>query len=296
MPRIEFSNTDLLQQLDLETVAGIRSMFDDKTNTTDCFGDSEGRGVCLAASSLLRHLTIGKVVRQCQPSGNAAFRLVPHGLKSRSSYRLMSKKCLERSDWARIKARARDTREQSESSRKSVRKESVSRSLVSSPSCINLLKNASVPKLQIGIIFLDFLHLCEEIPTSPKVGQVGLLFLRDRQSRNIVDFLSIFLCMTKQMSNCSFKILVKYCKEKNISMTAYSPLGSRGLVKLLNKTEEIPDMLQNDVRIQENIQLFNWELKSEDMKKLTNLDLGEAGRICDFSFFKGIQQHVEFPF
>ncbi|KOC61816.1 Alcohol dehydrogenase [NADP(+)] [Habropoda laboriosa] len=127
------------------------------------------------------------------------------------------------------------------------------------------------------------------------------------------------------------KQLVKYCKEKNIPMTAYSPLGSRGLVKLLNKTEEIPDMLQNDVvckiakeygkssaqillryivqnkiivipkstnpqRIEENIQLFNWELKSEDMEKLKNLDLGEAGRICDFSFFKGIEQHVEFPF
>ncbi|CAK9827548.1 Aldo-keto reductase family 1 member A1 [Anthophora retusa] len=127
------------------------------------------------------------------------------------------------------------------------------------------------------------------------------------------------------------KKLVKYCKEKNIPVTAYSPLGSRGLVKLINKTEEIPDMMQNDVvrtiakkyekspaqillryivqngfvvipkstnsqRMKENIQIFNWELKPEDMEKLRNLDLDEAGRICDFTFFKGIEKHVEYPF
>ncbi|CAK9820144.1 Dihydrodiol dehydrogenase 3 [Anthophora quadrimaculata] len=127
------------------------------------------------------------------------------------------------------------------------------------------------------------------------------------------------------------KKLVKYCKEKNIPVTAYSPLGSRGLVKLINKIDEIPDMMQNDVvrtiakkyekspaqillryivqngyvvipkstnaqRMKENIQIFNWELKPEDMEKLRNLDLDEAGRICDFTFFKGIEKHVEYPF
>ncbi|KAK1129510.1 hypothetical protein K0M31_019232 [Melipona bicolor] len=127
------------------------------------------------------------------------------------------------------------------------------------------------------------------------------------------------------------KHLVEFCRKQNIPVTAYSPLGTRGLVKLLNKLEEISDMLQNDVvleiakthkkspaqillrfivqngiavipkstnsqRIKENIQLFSWELESEDMEKLSNLDLQEAGRICDFTMFKGIKRHPEYPF
>lgn len=102
-------------------------------------------------------------------------------------------------------------------------------------------------------------------------------------------------------------------------------------MKLLKKSEEISDMLQDDVvleiaknyekspaqillrfiiqneiavipkstnsqRIKENIQLFGWKLKSEDMEKLSNLDLGEAGRICDMTMFEGIKRHPEYPF
>ncbi len=127
------------------------------------------------------------------------------------------------------------------------------------------------------------------------------------------------------------KHLVEFCKKQNIPITAYSPLGTRGFVKLLKKSQEIPDMLQDNVvleiaknykkssaqillrfivqngiavipkstnsqRIKENIQLFSWELQPEDMEKLSNLDLHEAGRICDFIMFKGIKRHPEYPF
>lgn len=124
---------------------------------------------------------------------------------------------------------------------------------------------------------------------------------------------------------------MQYCKNQKIPITAYSPLGSRGLVKVLNKTEEIPDMLQNHVvleiakaykksaaqillryilqngiaaipksinpqRIKENIQLFDWKLDPKDVEKLKNLDQGESARICDFSFLKGVERHPAFPF
>ncbi|XP_031843675.1 dihydrodiol dehydrogenase 3 [Nomia melanderi] len=127
------------------------------------------------------------------------------------------------------------------------------------------------------------------------------------------------------------KELVKFCKEKGIPITAYSPLGSRGFVKVINKAEEIPDMLQNDVvlevakkykktaaqillryilqngfatipkstnpqRIKENIQVFDWSLAPEDVEKLKGLDQGEGARVYDFSFLKGINKHPEFPF
>ncbi|XP_043471485.1 1,5-anhydro-D-fructose reductase [Leptopilina heterotoma] len=126
--------------------------------------------------------------------------------------------------------------------------------------------------------------------------------------------------------------LVAFCKEKSITVTAYSPLGSRGLVKLLGKTESLPDLLMNPVvqeiaktlnktcaqillrhiiqkgvaaipksttpkRIQENIQLFDWHLSAEQVEKLNNLNQGQKARVCDFiSFFKGIDKHPEFPF
>ncbi|XP_076625616.1 1,5-anhydro-D-fructose reductase [Colletes latitarsis] len=127
------------------------------------------------------------------------------------------------------------------------------------------------------------------------------------------------------------RVLVHYCREHGIPITAYSPLGSWGLVKLMGKTEEIPDMLQDPVvleiaktykktaaqillrfivqhniaaipkstnpkRIKENIDLFDWELKPDDVNRLKRLDKGESGRICDFTFFKGLDRHPEFPF
>lgn len=100
---------------------------------------------------------------------------------------------------------------------------------------------------------------------------------------------------------------------------------------MLGKTEIVPNMLENPVvleiakahnktpaqillksiiekgiaaipkstnpgRIKENIQLFDWKLRPEDIDKLNALDMGESARICDFSFFKDITKHPEFPF
>ncbi|KAG5674520.1 hypothetical protein PVAND_004482 [Polypedilum vanderplanki] len=127
------------------------------------------------------------------------------------------------------------------------------------------------------------------------------------------------------------KPLVKFCKDNNIIITAYSPLGSRGIEKLVTGVK-IPDILDNptvidiaerhgksaaqillryyiemDVsaipkstnadRLKANIDIFNFELNDDDKKQLSNLDAGI--RLCDFrnfQFFKGIGTHPEFPF
>ncbi|EFN79797.1 Alcohol dehydrogenase [NADP+] [Harpegnathos saltator] len=125
--------------------------------------------------------------------------------------------------------------------------------------------------------------------------------------------------------------LVKFCKNNNITVTAYSSLGSRGFINQIGKADTVPDLLKNYIvlevaqkykktpaqillkhiiqkniavipkstnptRIKENIQLFDWELQQEDVNKLNNLDMGESARICDFGIFKGITKHPEFPF
>lgn len=57
----------------------------------------------------------------------------------------------------------------------------------------------------------------------------------------------------------------------------------------------IPKSTNSD-RLRKNIDLFDWELTAEDMDELNALDQGNSARICDFSFFKGIKDHPEFPF
>lgn len=118
-------------------------------------------------------------------------------------------------------------------------------------------------------------------------------------------------------------------------MTAYSPLGSRGIEKILKDSGsdlQVPDLLENPVvkeiaashnksaaqvllryylelgvsiipkstnadRLKANISLFDFELTSEEEESLSKLDAGI--RLCDFknfSFFKGIETHAEYPF
>lgn len=157
---------------------------------------------------------------------------------------------------------------------------------------------------------------------------------------NISQITRILNVVTVPISNLQIELhvyfqqneLVAFCEEKGITVTAYSPLGSRGLVKLLGKTESLPDLLMNPVvqeiaktlnktcaqillrhiiqkgvaaipksttpkRIGENIELFDWQLSAEQVEKLNNLNQGQKARVCDFvSFFKGIDKHPEFPF
>lgn len=124
---------------------------------------------------------------------------------------------------------------------------------------------------------------------------------------------------------------MKFCQDNNISVTAYSSLGTRGYVQNMKKTDSVADLLQdptvleiakkynktpaqvalkhivqmgiavipksvNPKRIKENAQLFDWELESQDVNKLINLDKGKSGRILDFKMFKNIANHPEYSF
>lgn len=212
--------------------------------------------------------------------------------------------------------------------------------LIHTPFALKKVGEDLHPKDENGQILLDLstdhVKVWAEMEKQVECGRakaIGLSNFNIPQIKRILKNAKIKVSMLQIELHVFFqqKELVEYCKEENIFITAYSPLGSRGLVKLLNKTEKVPDMLQNDVvleiaekykkspaqillrfivqngivvipkstnpqRIKENKELFDWELKPEDMQKLKNLDLGESARICDFEFFKGIRNHPEFPF
>ncbi|XP_058813743.1 1,5-anhydro-D-fructose reductase [Topomyia yanbarensis] len=169
----------------------------------------------------------------------------------------------------------------------------------------------------------------EKVHEDGLARNIGLSNFNQRQIQRILDN-----CQIKpanlQIENHIYlqqPELVKFCKANGISVTAYSPLGSRGIEKLLNR--EVPDLLDNPVvkeiaeklgktaaqvllrhllqrgistipkstnpkRLRENIDLFDFDIEDSDMVRLNALD--QNIRICDFGFFPGITKHPEFPF
>ncbi|XP_055525293.1 aldo-keto reductase family 1 member A1 [Wyeomyia smithii] len=169
----------------------------------------------------------------------------------------------------------------------------------------------------------------EKVREDGLARNIGLSNFNQRQIQRIIDN-----CQIKpanlQIENHIYlqqPELVKFCKSNGISVTAYSPLGSKGIETLLNR--EVPNLLENPVvkeianklrksvaqvllrhllqrgistipkstnakRVRENIDLFDFKIEDSDMALLDALD--QNIRICDFGFFPGISKHPEFPF
>lgn len=177
----------------------------------------------------------------------------------------------------------------------------------------------------------------EEQVEAGRAKAIGLSNFNQRQIQRILDN-----CRIKP-ANLQVELhvymqqrpLVDFCKKNGITVTAYSPLGSRGLGTFLTmmgaSKVETPDLISNPVvveiaekhkkspgqvllkhivqrgivaipkstnqdRIIQNIQLFDFELSPEDMAKLNSLDKGKDGRILDLKFLKGAEDHPEYPF
>ncbi|XP_026463185.1 1,5-anhydro-D-fructose reductase-like [Ctenocephalides felis] len=182
----------------------------------------------------------------------------------------------------------------------------------------------------------DHLALWKEMERMVDEGltkSIGVSNYNEKQLSRIIDNARI------QPSNLQIEIhvylqqkpLVEFCKKNDIAVTAYSPLGSRGIATLLANAgvdKEVPDLMSNPVvvdiaekhsktsaqillrwliqrgliaipkstnedRLKQNIDIFDFELDPIDEADLNALDRGI--RVCDFSFFKGVQNHPEFP-
>ncbi|KAK3926234.1 Aldo-keto reductase family 1 member A1 [Frankliniella fusca] len=125
--------------------------------------------------------------------------------------------------------------------------------------------------------------------------------------------------------------LVAFCLEHGVTVTAYSPLGSPGSTWLntagglqlpdllgLPEVREIADKYSkkpaqvllrhiiqkgllavpkstNPDRLRQNIDVYDFELSEEEMRRLDALDRGEDGRIIDMLLIEGVRDHPEYP-
>ncbi|KAH8388449.1 hypothetical protein KR093_006568 [Drosophila rubida] len=126
--------------------------------------------------------------------------------------------------------------------------------------------------------------------------------------------------------------LVDFCKAEGVVVTAYSPLGSKGIAKFnagAGLVRDLPDLMDipevkeiaaahgktpaqvllrwiidtgvvaipksiNPERLKQNLNVFDFKLTDEEVAKLLALD--KDLRVCDFAFFHGVERHPEFRF
>uniref|UniRef100_A0A1I8Q3N3 NADP-dependent oxidoreductase domain-containing protein n=1 Tax=Stomoxys calcitrans TaxID=35570 RepID=A0A1I8Q3N3_STOCA len=126
--------------------------------------------------------------------------------------------------------------------------------------------------------------------------------------------------------------LIDFCQKEGIIVTAYSPLGSKGIAelnKMFGIERKLPDLMEipevkeiakahgktpaqvllrwivergisaipkstNPERLKQNLNIFDFKLSAEEINRMNALDANV--RICDFKFFPGMEKHPEFPF
>jgi len=175
----------------------------------------------------------------------------------------------------------------------------------------------------------------EKLVDTGKAKAIGVSNFNETQIQRILDIARIKPANLQVELHAYHqqKPIVEFCQKNNITVTAYSPLGSPGLGKHITKpgtNEPLPDILNNPTveeiakkhkksaaqvvlrhglqkglivipkstnvnRVKENLNLCDFELDKTDMEKLNSLDHGRHGKIIDFQVFDGIKEHPEYP-
>ena len=139
----------------------------------------------------------------------------------------------------------------------------------------------------------------EDLYKQKKVRAIGVCNCNAEQLESIIEFAEInpMVNQVELHPNRSEKELLKVCKRHNIVVEAWSPLMRGGLFSnpIINNLSEKYNKsqaqiilrwhLQNDViaipktsalsRIKENLDIFDFEISTEDMEKIDSINTGE---------------------
>ncbi|CAK1552259.1 unnamed protein product [Leptosia nina] len=173
----------------------------------------------------------------------------------------------------------------------------------------------------------------QKLKDSGRVHHLGVSNVNEEQLKRLCTIAKPACLQIEVHVLCQQRPLIDAANRLGIPVVAYSPLGSKALADALAAKNgrsyptllDLPEikaiakkhsrtpaqillrfLLQhgvaaipkstNPIRIKQNIAVWDFNLDDSEMKQLASLDRGEAGRICDFSFFAGVEKHPEFPF
>ncbi|XP_043222867.1 1,5-anhydro-D-fructose reductase-like [Amphibalanus amphitrite] len=200
------------------------------------------------------------------------------------------------------------------------------------------LENPGTDKEKVKFDFsTDLIAIWKKMENMVELGlakTIGISNFNPRQMRKITAIAKIPPTVNQVECHVYFqqKELREACKQHNIAVTAYGPLGSPGrklFYEKQGKTIELPDLLRNPVvrlvsdkhersaaqvllrfitqegiivipkstnesRIKQNGDIFSFELDEVDRQALRSLDQGVAGTIFKFAeIFPGYEEHPE---
>ena len=177
-------------------------------------------------------------------------------------------------------------------------------------------------------------HVLEELVAEKKIRYIGLSNFNSKQVDRICKQLKSVKPYTNQVECHAYfqqEELLAFCKEREITLTAFAPLGSPGrknidddsddddmkvldevvlkqlAVKYKKTTAQIMlrNLIQRDIRvipkssnperIKENFEVFDFHLSDEDMNAIANIDT--VNRFFTFdSTAPHLTNHPEYPF
>ncbi|XP_043480400.1 1,5-anhydro-D-fructose reductase-like isoform X2 [Leptopilina heterotoma] len=176
----------------------------------------------------------------------------------------------------------------------------------------------------------------EQLVHTGKVRAIGLSNFNIPQIEEIIQIAQVPISNLQIEMHVYFqqKELHDFCKSKGIPITAHTPLGSAGYIKtmqykkiqnfynplldprievialkhgkstaqvllrfLIQKGVSVIPKSVDKKRLQENMDVFNWNLDSSDMTDLESFKRGSEARVVDYTaVFKGIDKHPKYPF
>ena len=182
-------------------------------------------------------------------------------------------------------------------------------------------------EFDIDISPVDTWLAMEQLVEKGLVKDIGVSNFNTKQLQRIIEKGSI-LPVTNQIECHPYlnqDKLIDYCKERNIIVTAYAPIGSptrpwavatgpvlleeTTILELAKEYEKTPAQILlrwniergvavvpksiNPERIEENFNIFDFNLNESSMEEINSLDKGSSGRLFPF---KDLCTHPHYPF